>query len=339
MAAPDHSACLDHAALDRLMPLHLDVGPDGVIRHVGPTLAKVAGGAALERAAFFDHFELRRPKGLTNIAALTDTPPRALRLRLTAPREVAFTGVATRLTDGGALINLSFGIGVVDVVRDHDLTSTDFAPTDLTVEMLYLREAQTAAMDEWRKLSERLAGARDAAEERAFTDPLTGLNNRRTIDKVAAELIGAREAFSLMLVDLDYFKQVNDALGHPAGDDVLRTVATVLREETRRNDVVCRVGGDEFAVLMTGVCETTLAKEIAGRILLRLEEEITVAGGMARVSASIGITASCLYPVARIEDMMRDADMALYRSKNAGRSQYTFVTKDQVDRRGQDTVF
>ena len=146
------------------------------------------------------------------------------------------------------------------------------------------------------------------------------------------------EGINLLLVGLDDFKSINDTMGHDYGDALLIAVSRALKSCVDYDNIVAHVGGDEFAVLMTGVCETTLAKEIAGRILMRLEEEIAVAGGMARVSASIGITASCLYPVARIEDMMRDADMALYRSKNAGRSQYTFVTKDQVDRRGQGTA-
>lgn len=326
-------ARLDLAAMDQLMPLHMAMGTDGTISHVGPTLAKVVGAPSLIGDQFFERFEVRRPTGLISVQALVNVPSRALRLRLLGPRSVSFTGIATRLADGGALVNLSFGITVIDVLRDHDLTSADFAPTDLTIEMLYLREAQTAAIEEWRKQNARLAGARDAAERQAFTDALTGLRNRRAIDEVAAELIAAREPFTLMLVDLDYFKRVNDELGHPAGDAVLRRVAGVLREETRRNDVVGRIGGDEFAVLMTGVCETSLAKEIASRIQSRLEEEISVTGGMAQVSASIGITSSCLYPVAQIEDMMQDADAALYASKGAGRARYTLVTKEQVDRR------
>ena len=314
---------LGRAALDRVLPLHLVLSAEGEILQVGPTLAKVTADAPLLGQAFFDRFELRRPTGLGSVAKILASPARTLRLRLNGPSPIVFTGLAAPLDDGCALVVLSFGIGVVDVLQKHDLTSTDFAPTDLTIEMLYLREAQTAALEEWRKLSERLAGARDAAEERAFTDTLTGLGNRRAVDALASKLVAASEPFALVLIDLDYFKEVNDSLGHVAGDAVLKVVADVLREETRRTDMVGRVGGDEFVVLMAGVAETGLARDISGRILARLDRDIPVPGGLARVSASIGITATSHYCQPDFTTMMQDADQALYRSKDGGRGQYS----------------
>lgn len=145
--------------------------------------------------------------------------------------------------DGGAFLNLSFGIGVAEAVRRHALTVEDFAATDLTVEMLYLVEAKTAVMDELRNLNRRLQGAKVAAEEQALTDQLTGLRNRRALDLQMKALIRLGASFGLMHIDLDFFKQVNDTLGHAAGDHVLREVARVLTQETRATDMAARVGG------------------------------------------------------------------------------------------------
>ena len=116
--------------------------------------------------------------------------------------------------------------------------------------MLYLVEAKSAAMDESRALNSRLQGAKIAAEEQAFTDTLTGLKNRRALDHVMARLLAMGEVFSCMHVDLDYFKSINDTLGHAAGDHVLQVVAQVLVAETRAPDTIARVGGDEFVILV-----------------------------------------------------------------------------------------
>ena len=133
-----------------------------------------------------------------------------------------FRGLAVPTGDGGMLLNLSFGIRLIDAVRQHALTDADFAATDMAVEMLYLVEVKQAVMTELRRLNLRLQGAKATAEEQALTDTLTGLRNRRALDVSLPALIGQGVAFGLMHIDLDYFKQVNDTLGHAAGDQVLR---------------------------------------------------------------------------------------------------------------------
>src|SRR5690606_16624789 len=118
------------------------------------------------------------------------------------------------------LIDLSFGIAVIEAVRRHDLTATDFAATDLAVEMLYLAEARAAVMRAALSLNDRLRAARREAEALAMRDTLTGLGNRRALDEALQRLIARREPFGLMHLHLDYFKDVNDTLGHAAGDAV-----------------------------------------------------------------------------------------------------------------------
>jgi diguanylate cyclase (GGDEF)-like protein len=215
---------------------------------------------------------------------------------------------------------------VTDAVRAHDLTDSDFAPTDLAMELLYVVEAKTAVMKELRDLNHRLEGAKTAAEEQALTDTLTGLRNRRALDLAMAQVIVRNMPFGLMHMDLDYFKSVNDTLGHAAGDAVLREVGRILRGQTRDADTIARTGGDEFVILLPGLVDATVLWTIAGRIIAQLDQPILHEGRACRVSASIGMTVSTTYPQVHPDRMMADADDALYEAKRAGRGRAVFRT-------------
>ncbi len=320
------SAVLTPQALDQLMPLHVMLRPTGHIRQAGPTLRKLLPGQTLEGARFLELFEMRRPRearGYDDLAAACFAP---LSLRLRAGPHTCFRGLGVALPGGaGLLINLSFGIGAVDAVSDFQLTSGDFPPTDVTVEMLYLVEAKEAVMEESRSLNRRLQVARVAAEEQAFTDTLTGLKNRRAMDHILGRYVRLGEAFSLMQVDLDYFKAVNDTLGHAAGDHVLQETARILVQETRSSDTIVRAGGDEFVLIFHALTDPDKLSQIAARILARLEQPILFEGAPCRISASIGITVSDDYSPPCAERMLADADAALYASKGAGRARHTFA--------------
>lgn len=311
------------AALDRLMPMHLWLSQAGVIMSAGSTLQKSFREQRLLGLPFFDLFEVRRPGGVLG----TDDLCRRAGQRLSVvPLEPVgaqpLRGVALQLPGrDGLLINLSFGIGVIDAVALHQLTDADFAATDLAMELLYLVEAKTAVTDELRQLNLRLQGARDAAEEQALTDTLTGLRNRRGLDLALEDSISHGISFGLMHIDLDYFKSVNDTLGHAAGDYVLREVATALAAETRKGDTVARVGGDEFVLVFVGLTEPEILSRIADRLVERLSVPMQYEGKPCQISASIGITISTDYDAPNSDRMLSDADQALYASKNAGRGQ------------------
>ncbi|MFQ5437405.1 MAG: diguanylate cyclase domain-containing protein, partial [Paracoccaceae bacterium] len=225
----------------------------------------------------------------------------------------------------GVLINLSLGISVAEIVNRCGLKNKDFAPSDPTVDMLYLIEAQSAVLRESKSLNRRLEGAKIAAEEQAFTDTLTGLKNRRALDHILARITSGteRRKFGLMHVDLDFFKSVNDTHGHAAGDHVLQEAARIFVEETRAEDIVARAGGDEFVIVVMNCAQTELLNRIAERIIQRLERPILFDGAECRVSASIGTTISTHYRVLDAETIRNDADTALYQSKAAGRAQAT----------------
>lgn len=158
----------------------------------------------------------------------------------------------------------------------------------------------------------------------AVVDPLTGLANRRSImAELERELERSRRTehpLAVIMLDLDHFKSVNDDYGHPAGDRVLCTVATVLRETVRTPDRVGRYGGEEFLVLLpdTGAEQ---AREVAERCRQRLADTPMVIGSgpPIRIAASLGVSSGTGHDTA--SELIKHADRALYEAKAAGRNQ------------------
>ena len=170
---------------------------------------------------------------------------------------------------------------------------------------------------------------RKVAEERvrhtALHDPLTGLPNRLLFhDRLGHALARAQREggrIAVMLLDLDQFKEVNDSLGHTAGDALLREVAARLRGLTRASDTWARLGGDEFALVQEGVAESDAPDQMARRVLAALEAPFLIEEQEIEVSASLGITTFPDHGDTS-ERLMRNADVALYRAKAAGRSRF-----------------
>lgn len=317
---------LSEDTIVQLMPLYLCVHTDGRIRSVGPTLQKLRPDATLEGRLLTDVFEIRRPRSFDSLEQLLSEGRQKLSLIFRDEPRTQLKGVALPIEEPkGALIDLSFGISVVEAVEDFNLTVGDFSATDLAVEMLYLVEAKTAVMDELRRLNLRLQGAKSAAEEQAFTDSLTGLKNRRAMNLVLGQLIDAKSPFSVLHLDLDFFKAVNDTFGHAAGDHVLQHVAEVLLEETRKDDVIIRCGGDEFVLILDGLTQPERLRDLSHRIIERLEEPTIYEGNECRISGSIGVATSTSYAQPDPDVMLRDADNALYQSKSDGRARATFA--------------
>ncbi len=187
---------------------------------------------------------------------------------------------------------------------------------------------------------------RKNAEERirylAYYDSLTGLPNRTFYKELVSRalLLAKRHhwTIAILFIDLDYFKRINDTLGHDIGDQLLRTVGKLVKTCIRQSDfiarsegdelenVVARLGGDEFIVLLNEITHSEDASRVAGRILKELAHPITLAGHEVFVTASIGIA---LYPLDgnEAETLFRNADVAMYHAKNQGRNNYQFYTK------------
>ena len=163
---------------------------------------------------------------------------------------------------------------------------------------------------------------REDLEHQAAHDPLTGLPNRTYIRELLAALMAraarAGDEVALLFVDLDFFKRVNDQLGHAAGDEVLRTAADRMRGTLRNGDIVGRQGGDEFVVLIDPVPGPAELVEIAERLVEVISAPIMTGGGKASIGASVGI-ALARDGQTDPEQLLQDADLATYRAKGNGR--------------------
>ena len=167
--------------------------------------------------------------------------------------------------------------------------------------------------------------------ELAQTDLLTSLANRRAFLKrlSAAFAASSRIAppFAVLYLDIDDFKDVNDTLGHPMGDELLKQVVERLKEAVKDEDLVARFGGDEFAILQTDVTDPTMAGVLAAKIGKLLATPFTIEGHQVRITSSIGIV--LFTPdLAGPEAMMVQADLALYGAKDEGRNCYRFHSLD-----------
>jgi diguanylate cyclase (GGDEF)-like protein/PAS domain S-box-containing protein len=161
----------------------------------------------------------------------------------------------------------------------------------------------------------------------AYHDALTGLGNRKYFyERLSLALDSARsdrQLVALMFLDLDGFKQVNDTLGHDTGDQLLKVVAQRLTHNLRSSDIVSRLGGDEFTVILPGIPQADYAGRVAEKILDALSQVVFLEGQNIYVTVSIGIT---IYPIdgEGEEKLIKEADAAMYCAKQLGRNQYKF---------------
>ena len=174
---------------------------------------------------------------------------------------------------------------------------------------------------------------RKAAEDQirylAHHDALTGLPNRFSLhDRIEQSMAFARrfdKTLAVMLIDLDRFKTINDTLGHNAGDQLLIQVARRLEGSVRESDIVARIGGDEFIVVLTGVETSADVEEVAGKIIKCIAAPYRIAGHELRTTPSLGI---CLYPgdANEFSELIKHADIAMYHAKSEGRGLFKFYT-------------
>ncbi|HEY9012966.1 MAG TPA: EAL domain-containing protein [Devosia sp.] len=200
-----------------------------------------------------------------------------------------------------------------------DVTA-DFALSESLKEANKLLEAQNAA----------LAKAKAEIEHNALHDSLTGLPNRRYLDDMlqvrAARCAQHGSTLALLHIDLDRFKQINDTLGHAAGDAMLVHASRVLKSNTRPSDFVARIGGDEFVVLCILAGGDDHPTDLANRIIGRMRQPVNYQGHECRFGVSIGIATA---EGAQIDPkkLLVDADIALYKAKSRGRNRFEFFSE------------
>jgi diguanylate cyclase len=229
--------------------------------------------------------------------ALSDRVPH--RLRIAAAPAVAAVSCALLTPTAAAAPSLALALA-------NMLLSVDFA---LALGLMVRRERRRIA-------------AEDGIRQLAYCDELTGLRNRRFFhtELNAAWRRYARHGtpFSLLLVDIDHFKSINDRYGHLAGDEAIRTLARLMREDARGSDVAARIGGEEFALILSN---TTADRALlaAERLRARIEASpVEHEGKVVRMSASFGV--GIPRPGGSVEAIVAGADQALYAAKRAGRN-------------------
>ena len=170
----------------------------------------------------------------------------------------------------------------------------------------------------------------EALYRQAHFDPLTGLPNRQLLkDRLEQQIVHARRkqnSGAMLFLDLDRFKEINDVHGHSVGDVVLMQAAERIVAEVRDTDTVARLGGDEFVIVMPHTHGENTVRAMASRLLARLSEAFSVRGVNHFVSASIGIV---MFPDdgESVETLLKNADSAMYRAKDAGRSRFEFFSR------------
>ena len=323
-------------------------------RTVAPAAGDIGKRRGLERARYgFDHCEAgamlaekwNLPEHLVaaiRFHAVPDTAPAEYRdvVRCVATAEAA-ADLALGREPGGALVRFRWDCGQLFGIPQEDidemveraiLGAAMFASMlDLEARQIdphtVLESAREAllqiTLDSERQNAQLLAERARLATE-AATDPLTGLANRRHLQEFLNEQyrISARYGtpLSVLLLDIDHFKLVNDHHGHPSGDQVLREVALALRETCRDADLCARYGGEEFVVVLPATALDG-AVELAERLRHTIETRPMLAGPLAvHVTASIGVSAYRSQGQASGDWLIKEADLAMYEAKSAGRN-------------------
>jgi diguanylate cyclase (GGDEF)-like protein/PAS domain S-box-containing protein len=206
------------------------------------------------------------------------------------------------------LIGLAFDVTEDVVLRDH----------------LKAAKAQADAKNI------ELEQARVRIEHNALHDPLTGLGNRRKLDDVLTAISRDSETeeaqIAILHIDLDRFKQINDTLGHAAGDALLVHASQVLTVSTRESDLVARIGGDEFVVVVSDTTDENYLSGLARRIIALMQQPVDYEGHLCRFGVSIGIAFASGQAIDTAK-LLVNADIALYRAKALGRNRHEFFTE------------
>lgn len=217
----------------------------------------------------------------------------------------------------------------VEVMLDIEQANGNKIPVSVNARLGEKREIYwtMAVADRQKQLHHKLLETRDLLENKAkllqqqsITDDLTGLVNRRELNRqstvIMAQSKRANWPISLLMIDVDYFKQINDSKGHDVGDEVLIQLSQLLLKQARASDIVCRFGGEEFVILMPAT-DSDAAQSLARRLhesvkMLKISDiDLTL---------SIGITTSDLSKQNLFSDLVKQADEAMYEAKGQGRN-------------------
>jgi diguanylate cyclase (GGDEF)-like protein len=254
--------------------------------------------------------------------------------RVIVDRNLVTSYIPVRKADGTVEAVFELYSDVTDLVEELNRTQTQIiVMVSIALGLLYLflylivRRADKIinTQDQERRENE------DRVRYQAYHDPMTGLPNRVNFNERLSETIArakrSKNLVGLLYLDLDRFKVVNDSLGHDAGDQLLRLMAKRIQSVARESDMVFRMGGDEFTVILENLSHAEDATRVAQRLIKSIGESVQLVSHKMTVTASIGIA---IYPsdATDVDGLVKGADAAMYRAKQAGRNTYTTYTAD-----------
>jgi diguanylate cyclase (GGDEF)-like protein len=268
--------------------------------------------------------------GLLSITLPSDDPAVLMWFRLEAVEEINWAGNPHEQLEQGPRVGTlnprkSFNLWQ-ETVRGR---SRPWNPIEIqSVREFGPRAAFIMQQKRVRELNQTLAEANEKLAGLANTDSLTGIANRRAFnDRLLAEWArGRRKSLSLVILDLDFFKQYNDHYGHVMGDECLKQVAKALRDQSRNTDLVARIGGEEFSLLLpdTGIEGAILVAETARSKVAGLHLE-HAKSPLGIVTASFGVATATYLKTKTVRALMQAADEALYEAKTSGRNRVMHV--------------
>jgi diguanylate cyclase len=241
------------------------------------------------------------------MAAIFD--PRPIAVALLGPLRLALLGVAMLVGPALLAIGHAGGESIVIVVA--------VATAVLSVLVLVRLAGMVGHLS---RDIERRAVLEAQLSFQAFHDPLTGLANRRRFIDAVGDAIASGTGSVVLFIDLDDFKHVNDEMGHDAGDALLTAVGHRILSAIRPDDLGCRIGGDEFAVLLPETAAMDQAEVVARRLLEALAAPVEIEGRELVVPASIGVAAAAVGETLAVDELLRRADVAMYHAKAQGKN-------------------
>ena len=216
---------------------------------------------------------------------------------------------------------------VITAQPGHKLRALTSGAKDFIAKPFDLVEVKTRIhnMLEVRLLYKKLEEYSRELESLALHDALTGLPNRRLLmDRLSLAIAHARRTkgtMAVMYLDLDGFKQINDNLGHDAGDTLLKTVAMRLAGVVRQEDTVARLGGDEFVIALSVLSHADCVAKLVSKVIQAVSQPYSIQGGSVNITTSVGVS---IYPLHGddVETLLKSADLALYEAKRSGKNDY-----------------
>ncbi len=328
-------------ALDEIIPFAFIVTADGQSLHIGRTIRKALNLSEACQPNFFDIFDFSAPRRMVGNQDLHLACGKRISLKTKggedgASLELRASVARSHPTRKEFIILTSLGRRMPELIERLQLSDRDFAHADASIDLFYFLNTQSELLRDTQTMAERLREAKELAEAQAHTDTLTGLPNRRALTAYAECLLGKpgseRGNVFLLHVDLDRFKQVNDSLGHAAGDAILRRVTSDLLAASDDDGLVARIGGDEFVLIATRFQSEDQVEAMAEDLIASISAPLKVNGMQAKVGASIGITLIRPGSTKSIDTFLLEADLALYDVKNSGRGAVKVFCGEMLDR-------